>query len=140
MVLFFVIRSRAASIVAAVEAVVMMVVMVAVSRRHHDDARRIPAIGVMMVVMVVVTADADDDLGQLDIRVRRLGRSRFVDGLQQRCGIRDRFEQVSEGIRPQHVARRRSWRRRGLRRAESSERCYRSQKSSYLLTHKFSFQ
>ena len=56
----------------------MMVMVVTV--RHHDDAG---PVGVMMVMVVMMTpADADDDLGQLDVRVRGLGRSGFVDGLQ----------------------------------------------------------
>jgi hypothetical protein len=73
--------------------VMVVVVMVVPARPNHDDGRA--AIGVMMMVMVVM-ANADNDLGQLDIRVRRLGRSGFVDGLQNFGGVRDRFEQVGE--------------------------------------------
>ena len=59
--------------------VVMMVMVVMTMRHHHDVA----PVGVMMVMVVMMTpADADDDLGLLDVRVRGLGRSGFVDGLQ----------------------------------------------------------
>ena len=58
---------------------VVMMVMVVTVRHHHDAA----PVGVMMVMVVMMTpADADDDLGLLDVRVRGLGRSGFVDGLQ----------------------------------------------------------
>jgi hypothetical protein len=120
---------------------VVVVMMMTVSARHDDDAGRvISAIsGVVVVMMVVViTADADDDLGQLDVRVRGLGRSGFIDGLQQRGCVRDRFEQVGEGIRPHYVGRGRTWRRRGLGAAECPERRHRSQKSRDLLFHKSS--
>jgi len=71
-----------------------MMVMVPVAR-HNDDT--LPVRMMMMVMMVVVvTADADNDLGQLDVRVRRLGRSGFIDGLQQFGSVRDRVEQVGE--------------------------------------------
>jgi len=74
--------------------VVVVMVMMPIAR-HHDDA--VPVCMMMMVVvMVVVTADPDNDLGQLDVRVRRLSRSRFIDGLQQSGRVRDGFEQVGE--------------------------------------------
>jgi hypothetical protein len=117
--------------------VVMMMVMVMVTARRYHDPGDVTAIGVMVVMMVmVITADADNDLGQLDIRVRRLGRRRFIDGLQQFGRVRDRFEQVGEGIRPHHVCRGRS--RRSLSGVHRPERRYRSQKSSYLLIHRIS--
>ena len=116
--------------------VVMMMMMV--SARYDHDARGVPPIGMMMVMMVVVTTDADHDLGKLDVRVRRLRRSGFVDGLQQLGRVRDGFEQVSERIRPHYVRRGRSRRRGGLSGVHCPERRYRSQKSSYLLIHKVS--
>ena len=70
-----------------------MMVMVPVAR-HNDDT--LPVRMMMVMMVVVVTADADNDLGQLDVRVRRLGRSGFIDGLQQFGRVRDRVEQVGE--------------------------------------------
>ena len=103
---------------------VMMVVIPAVSRRHHDDARSIASIGMMMVVMVVLT---DVELRQLDVLVRRRAGSGFIDGLQQRCGVGDRLQQLGEGIRTQYIARGRTRRRRGLSGVECPERRHRSQ-------------
>jgi hypothetical protein len=115
--------------------VVVMMVMMPIAR---DDDDAVAVRMMMVVVMVVITADADNDLGQLEVRVRGLGRSGFVDGLQQFGRVRDGFEQVGEGIRPHDVCRGRSWRRSGLSGVHCPERRHRSQKSSYLLIHKFS--
>ena len=73
----------------------MMMVVMTVSARHHDDAGGIPAIlAVVMVVMMVVI------LRKLDIFVcRRNGRG-FIDSLELRRGIRDRFKQVRERVCP----------------------------------------
>ena len=75
--------------------VVVVMVMMPIAR-HHDDAVPVCMMMMVVVVVVVVTADPDNDLGQLDVRVRRLSRSRFIDGLQQSGRVRDGFEQVGE--------------------------------------------
>ena len=92
--------AAATSIVAAIEAVVMVVVMVMmvviippISRDHHDRlvvvviATTIEAVVVMMMVMMVV------ELSELNI-FARFWRSRFIDGLQQRAGVRNRLQQL----------------------------------------------
>ena len=82
------------SIVAAVEAVMVMMVMVMMSAipGHHDHARIVAVMMpieamVMMVVVMMV------ELGQLDV-FSRLSWRGFVNGLQQRDGVRNRLQQV----------------------------------------------
>jgi hypothetical protein len=112
--------------------VVVVVMMVVMASGPEHDPRDDPAIGVMVVVVMMVTTH-HDKLRHLDIPRRR--RSGFVDRLQQRRGVRDRLEQVGEGIGPQDVGRRRTWNGRGLGGTECSERRHRSQKSCDLLFH-----
>ncbi|GGI30176.1 hypothetical protein GCM10010987_58150 [Bradyrhizobium guangdongense] len=92
-------RPAISIIIAAVEAVMvvmMMVVMVVIPPipRHHDHRRvviiavaPIEAVMVMMMVVVVI------ELGELNI-LARLCRWRFIDGLQQGAGVRNRLQQV----------------------------------------------
>jgi hypothetical protein len=119
----------------------MMIVIVTVSARHNDDAGRISIIiiisaikAVVMVMMVVVMIV---ELNRLDIFVRRLGRSGFIDRLQQRSRIPDRLKQVSEGIGPQDVGRRRTGNWRGLCGIKYPERRHGPQQSSDLFFHLF---
>jgi hypothetical protein len=94
--------------------VVMVMVVVMVASRSDHDPRDNPAIGVVVVMMmVVVITTHHDQLRHFDIRWRR--GTGFVNSLQQRRGVRDRLQQVGEGIRPQDVARGRT--RRSLGRA-----------------------
>ena len=133
---------RPTSIVAAVEAVVMVMVimmMMAVSG-HDDDPGPITIIivsAILAVVMMVVVMMMMIELGELHISVRRLGRRRFIDSLQQRSRVRDRLQQVGEGIRPQNVAWGRTRRWRGLSGIQCPECRHRSQKPSDLLFHFF---
>ncbi len=117
---------------------VVMMVAVAVTARHDDDAGPITAIvvpAILAVVMVMVILAVVMvmvmvvmiKLSQLDVVVRRRDRRRFIDGLQQRRGVRDRLQQVGEGIGPQHVGRRRTWIRRSLGATKRAERRHRSQ-------------
>jgi hypothetical protein len=93
-----------ASVVAAIEAVMMVVVMVMVAvagAGHDDDAGTVTVrVSAMVVVMVMMMVMMTVKLGKLDIFVRRLGRSGFIDRLQQRGRVRDRLQQLSEGIGP----------------------------------------
>jgi len=99
----------------------MMVVMVMVPepRWHDDDAP--PVAVVMMVVVMVVWKH--NELGELDVRLRR--RPRFIDRLQRRRGVRNRLKQVRERIRSQHVGRGRNG--RGLSGIDGANRRYRAQ-------------
>ena len=87
------VRSRG-SIVATVEAVMVMmvVVMMPAIPGHHDHAR---IVAVMMTIeaMVMVVVMMMVELSQLDI-FRRLNWRGFVNGLQQRDGVRDRLQQI----------------------------------------------
>jgi hypothetical protein len=117
---------------------VMVMMMMAVSG-HDDDPGPITIIivsAILAVVMMVVVVMMIE-LGELHISVRRLGRRRFIDSLQQRSRVRDRLQQVGEGIRPQNVARGRTRRWRGLSGIQCPERRHRSQKPSDLLFHFF---
>jgi hypothetical protein len=126
-------RAIASVAVVAVMMVVMMVVMMPETRRHHHDAW---PIGVMMMVMVVMMGADHDELRQRDVRWP--GRRGFIDRFQQSRRIRDRLEQVGEGIRPQDVARGGTRGRCSLNGIHCPERRHRSQKSSDLLIHMFS--
>jgi Na+/H+-dicarboxylate symporter len=64
--------------------VVMMVVITMPG--HHDNPWRIAAIRVMVVMMMVMV------LRQLHIPLRGFGLALFIDRLQERCRVRDRFE------------------------------------------------
>ena len=99
----------------------MMVVMVMVPepRWHDDDAP--PVAVVMMVVVMVVWKH--NELGELDVRLRR--RPRFIDRLQRRRGVRTRLKQVRDRIRSQHVGRGRNG--RGLSGIDGANRRYRAQ-------------
>ena len=79
--------------------VVMMVIIITTISGYHDDARPIsliaipliaisPIIAVVMMVMVI--------LRQLDIFIGRRSGPGFIDGLQQRRGIRNRLKQIGE--------------------------------------------
>jgi hypothetical protein len=99
--------------------VVVMMVVVIVS---------IPTPEVMVVVMMVIV-----ELCKLHISFCRWGGLRFVDCLQHRRGIGNRFQQLGERISPQSLTRGR-WRWRGLSCAHGPER-RRAQKSRNLLFH-----
>jgi hypothetical protein len=109
--------------------VMVMMMVVPVAMRHHDDHRPTPVVMVMMVVVMV-------ELGELNIVFSGRRLTLFVDRLQHRFGVRDRLQQIGEGIRLQDVCRRRSW--CSLGGVQCSERRHRSQKSSDLLVHKVS--
>ena len=85
---------RRRSIVTAIEAVMVMMVVVVMSAipGHHDHARIItvmmPIEAVVMMVVVMVV-----ELSHLDI-FSLLGWRGFVNGLQQRDGVRNRLQQV----------------------------------------------
>src|SRR5665213_4000823 len=111
--------------VTIVVVVVVMMVMVMMPEVRHEDA---PPVAVMMVVVMMMAAADDDELRRLDIRFRGLGRGGLIDGLQQRRCIRDRLEQIGEGVGPHDVSRDRTW--RGLSGAQRPERRHRSQKYS----------
>jgi len=100
----------------------MMVVMVMVPepRWHDDDA---PPVAVVMMVVVMVVVWKHNELGELDVRLRR--RPRFIDRLQRRRGVRNRLKQVRERIRSQHVGRGRNG--RGLSGIDGANRRYRAQ-------------
>jgi hypothetical protein len=105
--------------------VVMMMMMVVPMAADHDDG---PAavVAVMMVVVVMV-------LGELDLGVRRIGRT-LIDDLEDCCGVRNRFQQIGVGVGLQRVCR--QWGcRHSLRGRQRTERRYCSQKPSYLLFH-----
>jgi hypothetical protein len=74
------------SITAIVVMMVMMVVMPMPG--HHDDPWHIAAIRVMMVMMVMMVMV----LRQLHIPVGGFSLWLFIDRLQERCRVRDRFE------------------------------------------------
>ena len=70
----------------SIAAIVMVVmVMVVTMSGHHDDPWHIAAIRVMMVMMVVVPRHLHIPIGGFSLRL-------FVDRLQKRCRVRDRFE------------------------------------------------
>jgi hypothetical protein len=77
-------RSITAIVVVVVVVVVVMMVVMPMSG-HHDDPWHIAAIRVMMVMMVMV-------LRQLHIPVAGFSLWLFIDRLQKRCRVRDRFE------------------------------------------------
>ena len=68
---------------------VMVVVMMVVPMARHDDDGPIPAPTVMMVMVMMVVI-----LSKLDIFIGRGDRPGFIDHLQQRRSIRDRFQQL----------------------------------------------
>jgi hypothetical protein len=109
--------------------VVVVVMMVPVAMRHHDDHRAAPVVMVMMVVVVM-------ELSELNVVLSGRRRTLFIDCLQHRLGVRDRFQQIGKGIRLQYIRRRRC--RCSLGSVQCSERRHRSQKSSDLLVHKVS--
>jgi hypothetical protein len=118
---------------------VVVMVMVAAVSGHDDDPgpiTRVIVSAILAVVMMVVVMMVMIELGELHISVRRLDRCGFIDSLQQRSRVRDRLKKVGEGIRPQDVARGRTWRWRGLSGIQCPERRHRSQKPSDLLFHK----
>jgi len=102
--------------------VMVMMVIPAPSRRYHDDARSISTPAVMVMMMMVVLTDKE--LRYLRVFVRGRGGRRFIYRLQQGRGIRNRLKQVRERIRPQHLARGRTW--RSLSGIERPQRRYRS--------------
>jgi hypothetical protein len=75
---------------------VVVIAIIATISGYHDDARPIPLItispvgAVMVVVMMVII------LRQLDIFIGRRSGPGFIDGLQQRRGIRNRLKQIGE--------------------------------------------
>jgi hypothetical protein len=108
---------------------VMVMMVVPVAMRHHDDHRPTPVVMVMMVVVMV-------ELSELNVVLSGSRRTLFIDCLQHRLGVRDRLQQIGEGIRLQYVCRRGC--RCSLGSVQCSERRHRSQKSSDLLVHKVS--
>jgi hypothetical protein len=100
----FVVSVLAPSIVAAIEAVMVMMVVVVMmpeSPWYHDDTWPVAvsvAVAVMMVVVVMMMMVVVIKLCQLHIFIRWGRRGRFINRLQQQTGIRNRFEQFSEGI------------------------------------------
>jgi hypothetical protein len=63
-----------------------MVMMMVMPMSHHDDPWRIAAIRVMMMmVMVVVPRQLHIAVGGFSLRL-------FIDRLQERCRVRNRFE------------------------------------------------
>ena len=111
--------------------VMMVVVMVVVAPpvRHHHDMRPTTPVMVMVVVMMMVISR------ELNIFIRRRSRSGFVDRLQHRRSVRDRFKQVGERIRFQNVGRCRTRHRGSLRRTECSECRHRSQQAGDFSSH-----
>jgi len=99
----------------------VMVVIPAPSWRHHDHARSISPPAMMMVVMMMVLTDKE--LRHLHVVVGCGAGRRFIYCLQQGCGIWNRLQQVRERIRPQHLARDRTW--GSLSGIERTECCYR---------------
>ena len=71
--------------ITAIVVMMVMVVMVIPMPGHHDDPWHIAAIRVMVVMMVMV-------LRQLHIPVGGFSLWLFIDRLQERCRVRDRFE------------------------------------------------
>jgi hypothetical protein len=76
---------------------VMMVMVVVTAVRHHDD-RSVTAIAVVVMVVMMMMI-----LHELDIFIRRRDRCRFIDSLQEFSRVRNRLEELGEGVSPQDV-------------------------------------
>jgi hypothetical protein len=104
---------------------VVVMMMVPMAPDHDDGPAAVVAVVMMVVVMMV--------LSELDVGVRRIGRT-LIDDLEDLCGVRNRFQQIGVGVGLQRICR--QWDcRHSLRGRQRTERRYCSQKPCYLLFH-----